>query len=207
MSLLPVASVNEPSGASRRDQILAAACRVIARGGIDRLRMSDVAAEAGVSTALVHYYFATRDELLTEAFRFADERAAAVEQRAGEGLPPAERIERLLLLYLDDEGSDIYENWILWREMWNHALFDTKLRPALESSYRDWVRGLAEIVREGKADGSIADATDPEAAVWRLTAFVEGLGPVMLIGMLPRARAVELVREAVALELSTRVGA
>jgi AcrR family transcriptional regulator len=207
MPLLTVASVNHPSGASRRDEILAAACRVIARAGIDRLRMSDVAGEAGVSTALVHYYCATRDELLTDAFRFADERAARVEERAGQGLPPVERIQRLLLLYLDDEGSDIYETWILWREMWNHALFDTSLRPALESSYHDWVRGLAAIVREGQADATIAASTDPEAAVWRLTAFVEGLGPLMLLGVMPRERAVELVRESVALELGSRVGA
>jgi AcrR family transcriptional regulator len=191
----------------RRDQILAAACRVIGRAGIDRLRMSDVAAEAGVSTALVHYYCATRDELLSQAFVFADERAAAVEERAGAGLPPAERIERVLLLYLDDEGSDIFENWILWREMWNHALFDTKLRPVLEDSYRDWVHGLADIVREGQAAGTIAGSTDPVSAVWRLTAFVDGLGPLMLLGMLSRERAVELVRGSVALELGTRAGA
>ncbi len=192
----------------RRQEILAAACRVIARMGIDRLRMSDVAGEAGVSTALVHYYFATRGELLKHAFVFADDRAAAVEERiASDDMPPPERIERLLLLYLDDEGSDIYENWILWREMWNHSLFDHNLRGVLETSYRGWVRGLAEIVREGQAGGSISSATDPEASIWRLTAFVEGLGPLMLLEMLPRARAAELVRDAVALELGTRVGA
>jgi len=196
--------VSEP----RQQEILAAACRVIARMGIDRLRMSDVASEAGVSTALVHYYFATRGELLKHAFVFADERAAAVEERiASDDMPPPERIERLLLLYLDDEGSDIYENWILWREMWNHSLFDHNLRGVLETSYRDWVRGLAEIVREGQTDGSISVSTDPEASIWRLTAFVEGLGPLMLLEMLPRARAAELVRDAVALELGTRVGA
>jgi AcrR family transcriptional regulator len=192
----------------RRQQILAAACRVIGRMGIDRLRMSDVAAEAGVSTALVHYYCATRDDLLEQAFLFADERAARAEERVtSDHLAPAERIERLLLLYLDDEGTDIYENWVLWREMTNHSLFDPRLRMALEASYRDWVRGLAEVVREGQADGSIAAATDPETAMWRLTAFVEGLGPLMLLDMLPRPRVVELVRDAVALELGLRVGA
>lgn len=192
----------------RRQEILAAACRVIARLGIDRLRMSDVATEAGVSTALVHYYFATRGELLKHAFVFADERAAAVEERiASDEMPPFERIERLLLLYLDDQGSAIYENWMLWREMWNHSLFDANLRPVLEDSYRDWVRGLAEIVREGQADGSIPSSIDPEAAIWRLTAFVEGMGPLMLLEILPRERSLELVRDAVALELRARVGA
>ena len=63
----------------RREAILEAACRVIARGGAERLRMSDVAAEAGVSSALVHYYCATREELLRQAFVHADARAAAAE--------------------------------------------------------------------------------------------------------------------------------
>ncbi len=184
----------------RREAILEAACRVVGRVGIDRLRMSDVAAEAGVSTALVHYYCATRADLLTQAFRYADERADDIEERTAAGLAPVARIEQLLVVYLDEE-SDIYENWILWREMWNHALFDPQLRPALEESYRDWVRNLAEIMREGQADGSIPASVDGEDAAWRLTAFVEGLGPLMLLGMVGRERWRELIKGAVALEL------
>ena len=184
----------------RREAILEAACRVVGRVGIDRLRMSDVAAEAGVSTALVHYYCTTRADLLTQAFRYADERADRIERRIGADLPACERIERLLVVYLDDE-SEIYESWILWREMWNHALFDPQLRPSLEESYTGWVDGLAEIVRLGQADGSIPASVDGETAAWRLTAFVEGLGPLMLLGMLGRERWRELIKGAVALEL------
>ncbi len=184
----------------RREAILEAACHVVGRVGIDRLRMSDVAAEAGVSTALVHYYCTTRADLLTQAFRYADERADAIERRIGVDLPAVERIERLLVVYLDDE-SEIYESWILWREMWNHALFDPQLRPSLEESYHGWVDGLVEIVRSGQADGSIPASVDGETAAWRLTAFVEGLGPLMLFGMLDRDRWRELIKGAVALEL------
>ncbi len=43
----------------RETGILEAACRVIAREGADGLRMGAVAREAGVSSALIHYYFAT----------------------------------------------------------------------------------------------------------------------------------------------------
>ncbi len=184
----------------RREAILEAACRVVGRVGIDRLRMSDVASEAGVSTALVHYYCATRADLLTQAFRYADERAANFEERMAVGLAPVEKIERLLVVYLDEE-SDVYENWILWREMWNHALFDPQLRPTLEESYRDWVAGLADLVRAGQADGSIPASVVGEDVAWRLTAFVEGLGPLMLLGMVGRERWRELISGAVALEL------
>jgi AcrR family transcriptional regulator len=192
--------VSEP----RRAAILDAACRVIARVGIDAARMRDVAEAAGVSTALVHYYYPTRDDLLEQAFIYADERASLAEARVADGQPPVQRIERMLAVYLDDE-SEIYESWILWREMWSHAIFDDRLRPELERSYRVWLDGLAAIVREGQAEGSIPPAVDPDAAVCRLSAFVEGLGPVILLGLLDRGRGATLVRDAVALELGVRV--
>jgi len=174
---------------------------VIAEVGIDRLRMSDVAALAGVSTALVHYYCATRDDLLQQAFAFADERAALAERRITDtDLSPVEQIEQLLLLYLDDT-SEIYESWILWREMMSHAIFDPTLRPVMHQAYTGWVNGFAEIVRAGQADGSIPASTDPEGAGWRLTALVEGLGPVALVGLRTREQGVALIRDAVAAEL------
>lgn len=198
---LTVASVKARSGReTRREAILQAACRVIGQTGVDRLRMSDVAAEAGVSTALVHYYFDTRAKLLTGAFLYADERASAIEERISDAYPPLERIERMLLVYLIDE-SDIYENWVLWREMVNHAIFAPELRPIWERAYSGWIDGLAAIVREGQADGTIDAATDPEGAMWRLTALVDGLGPALLLGVLDRRRTTDLIRAAVAREL------
>jgi AcrR family transcriptional regulator len=140
-------SSQDAPASSRRDQILEAACRVIAEVGIDRLRMSDVAALAGVSTALVHYYCATRDDLLQQAFLFADERAALAERRITDtDLAPVEQIAQLLLLYLDDT-SEIFESWILWREMMSHAIFDPTLRPIMHHAYSGWVNGFADIVR------------------------------------------------------------
>ncbi len=73
--------------AERRDRtdriaaILEAACRVIARDGAHGLHMQAVADEAGVSKALVHYYFATRQELLRRAF--ASRRAGPRRRRRG----------------------------------------------------------------------------------------------------------------------------
>jgi len=57
-----VSSVNDESSATRR--ILAAATRQIASGGAAALALSDVAREAGVSKALIHYHFRDKDTLL-----------------------------------------------------------------------------------------------------------------------------------------------
>jgi TetR/AcrR family transcriptional regulator len=43
--------------------ILAAAERVFSRGGFDGARMADIAAEAGLPKANLHYYFGTKERL------------------------------------------------------------------------------------------------------------------------------------------------
>ena len=49
--------------------------RLIAREGIDNVRIARIATEAGVSAGLVHYHFASRDALLEEALEHSYERA------------------------------------------------------------------------------------------------------------------------------------
>ena len=72
----PSASSRPPAGSS---------CSEGAHG----LRMASVAAEAGVSKALVHYYFATRQELLRERVRVL--RAALARRRRRRARPTPDR--------------------------------------------------------------------------------------------------------------------
>ena len=71
--------MSEPSG---RERILAAAVDRIASDGIDDVRIARIAMDAGVSTALVHYHFETREALLGEALEYSFEHAGDV--RMGE---------------------------------------------------------------------------------------------------------------------------
>ena len=185
----------------RTSELLDAACRVIARGGASRLRMSDVAREAGVSTALVHYYFATRTALLREAFMHADVRVDAYVDAQIAGLATAaERLERLLAVYVSDADPSVRENSILWREMWTNAVFDDSLQNAVEESYADWLEQVQDAIRDAVAEGSAA-TDDVEGAAHRLAAIVDGLSARLALGMLPGAQATALVHDALAIEL------
>ncbi len=53
--------------------MLRAALEVLAERGFPETRIADVAARAQVSPALVIYYFKTKDSLLTEAIRYAED--------------------------------------------------------------------------------------------------------------------------------------
>ena len=59
---------------NRREDMLRAALDVIAERGFTDTRIADVAKRAGTSPALVIYYFQTKDNLLTEAVRLAEDR-------------------------------------------------------------------------------------------------------------------------------------
>src|SRR5581483_6711698 len=102
--MLDVAAVTSTS--DRVVEILEAACRVVVREGAHGLRMAAVAAEAGVSKALVHYYFANRRELLRNAFSWADQRwESALDTELRAAATGAAKLERALLMSVDPEAQ------------------------------------------------------------------------------------------------------
>ncbi len=58
-------------GSQTVQRIVRAAARVIGKSGYDRASMGEVAREAGVSKGLLHYHFASKEDLLIEAQRAA----------------------------------------------------------------------------------------------------------------------------------------
>ena len=57
--------------------------------GFAETRIADVADRAGVSPALVIYYFKTKDQLLTEAIRYSEDSWYAEGQQRMAGIPTA----------------------------------------------------------------------------------------------------------------------
>ena len=187
--------------ADRKLEILEATCRVIAREGTDGLRMGTVAIEAGVSSALIHYYFATRDDLLAQAFNHADTKADLAAAEALVGIDsPLDRLRRLLLVY---SGDDVVfrEDWVLWVEMWRSAIFDERLAENVRRSNASWMQQIEELIEEAAAEGLIASDVNVHDAALRLAAVVDGLGLQILPGILTRERAAELIVSAIDLEL------
>lgn len=74
----------------RRTALVAAALRVIARGGVQAASTRAITAEAGMALASFHYAFASRDELLGRVIDtvIADERAATERILSGGGTLP-----------------------------------------------------------------------------------------------------------------------
>jgi AcrR family transcriptional regulator len=202
---VPVSSLKKPAGrqkgAAMREAILRAACRAIVDRGVERVRMQDIAEAAGVSPTLPHYYFKTRSELLRQAFVHAEARMVQLELEVAGEVAPRERLERLLLVYFDADPR-VYEIWMLAREMTTRAIREPGLRDSHEDVYAAWSNAIAEVIREGQRSGDLPEAVDAEAAAWRMTALVEGLGTWLLTGMATRRQCRQLVLDAVDRELA-----
>jgi len=151
-------STEAATGGARVDEILRAACRVVVEDGAHDLRMATVARQAGVSKALVHYYFSTRQELLRAAFVFAEEERETTLAAELEALPSgAARVERALVRAIDPDPD---ESPALWNEVWSSLRSDPELRPLVRQRYRGWAERIVRLLTEGKADGSVPAVVD-----------------------------------------------
>ncbi len=194
-------STEAATGGARVDAILRAACRVVVEDGAHDLRMATVAQQAGVSKALVHYYFSTRQELLRAAFVHAEkERERTLEAELETISASAARVEHALA-HAIDPGTD--ESPALWNEVWSSLRSDPELRPVVQEHYRGWAERIVRLLIEGQADGSVPRGVDAVEAGWRLAAIADGLESILYLGLLDLERARTLLASALALELGS----
>ncbi|MFC9514942.1 TetR/AcrR family transcriptional regulator [Nocardiaceae bacterium NPDC056970] len=184
----------------RRNRILDAAVRVIARTGVRGLRIETLAAEAGVSPALIYYHFQDRAGVLRCALEHVDLGAERYTEEAFDADDPRTQLEQMLLLEIRDTPP-VRENSVAWNELRASAVFDDDLRPSLQEATGRWSGELAELVTRAQDAGVANPRTDPVAAAERLTALVEGLSSRWLSGSITLDRARELLAGAIAVEL------
>ncbi|MGF1430328.1 TetR/AcrR family transcriptional regulator [Kitasatospora sp. LaBMicrA B282] len=185
----------------RRTEILKAATRVITRRGVRGLRVGELAAEAGVSTALIYYHFTDRAGILRRTLEFISDRADRyTAERPAEQRPddPRADLAQVLLLELQDL-PEVRENSTAWGELRASAIFEPELREDLAKATHTWVHEIAELLARADPGGT---APAHAAAAERLTALVEGLSIRWLSGSLPLDHARRLLAGAIDAELT-----
>ena len=161
---------------STEERILAAAVACFGRSGFDGATMADIAREATVSKALVHYHFQTKDQLLLEvqsrAFR---DLAAGIAALAESGAPSVERgltgLDRVWDLLVAFRGQIPFS-----LEMWSQAGRRPELRERLERFTAEML-ALIEAGARQTLGPAIARLPFPPPRLARvLLAILSGLG-------------------------------
>jgi AcrR family transcriptional regulator len=132
MSSAPRPRGRRPGESGTREAILAAARERFAAHGYDRTRIRDVAADAQVDAALVHYYYSSKDGLFVAAMQLP--------------LRPAEVIGPVLASGVDGLGERIVRRVLsVWEDPVNRTALlaivqGASTHPGAAAALREFVR-------------------------------------------------------------------
>jgi AcrR family transcriptional regulator len=162
-------------GPVRRQQIVRATVRCLAREGYTSLTMRRIAREAGVSQGILHYYFADKRAILAATLeavsRDLDRRAAAAQSRTGRD--PAARLRALVRACLEVAVARP-EFWVVFVEFWGEMMHDRRLRAMNAAVYDRTRRLIARLVAEGVRTRRFR-AVEPQRAAAVVLGLVDGV--------------------------------
>ena len=135
------------------------------------------AERAGVSPALVIYYFKTKDQLLTEAIRYYEDSWYAVGQRRMQGLPSAAaRLEEFVAMScLADAEPEPETSWQLWLDFWAQAARNKEVGSVRQKSDERWREIIAGLVQDGQQTGEFRGEVDAASFAIYLSTLLDGL--------------------------------
>ena len=140
---------------ARRIEMLRAAAELICERGFGDTRIADVAKRAGVSSALVIYYFGTRDRLLVDALRYSEESFyEAAEKMLAEVSSLRERLSLLIQWTCVPEGNDeIPGAWGLWFDLWAQAFRHDEIKAGRAELDARWRKMIVDAIKSADAVG------------------------------------------------------
>lgn len=184
----------------RRSEILAAARTVIHTRGVTGVNLKRIAEQAGISSALILYYYADVDEILAAAYRAATEEFLEKrEHLLTESIDPAEQLRRCLALGTPYPGA---------REEAARVLYELQPLILNNDGAATWSREFfrrqsvlfQSIVDAGIRTGDFQPTLDPESIAVLLVALEDGLATHALTGLMtPEHIESELIQAAMQL--------
>ena len=144
----------------KREKILDAASVEIARSGYFRTTVSAVARRAGIADGTIYLYFKNKESVLVSIFeramqRIIDDARPIVADR---DLSAPAKIRRLVELHLSLVGMDRDMAVVIQVEL-RHSLHFLELFS--RSRIREYLGLIAEVVEQGRKEGSIRKNADP----------------------------------------------
>jgi AcrR family transcriptional regulator len=151
----------QPDGPDQRQRLADIALELIARKGYAETTLAGIARAAGMTSAAVHYYFKTREQLFDMLF---DERIAPMQKRL-EGIflehadDPVAAFASLVRRFVEIAGDSPWVGPVFFGEMLNDSdLFKQHMRKRLGDSRQLAVVGT---IRRWQEEGRIAQDLDP----------------------------------------------
>jgi TetR/AcrR family fatty acid metabolism transcriptional regulator len=173
-----------PRGGDKRERILDAAVRVLAKKGFHSTRVSEVAKAAGVADGTIYLYFKSKDQLLVSLFEDRVEGLLAFLQedlpRAGSASDKLRRIIELQLGLLEEERDLAEVLTVILRQ-------STKLmKKHAAPKFNAYLDAIAKVVADGQANGELRQDVSPHLVARAIFGALDGIAMTWALGKADR---------------------
>lgn len=173
--ILGESATPQTQGEQRRQSLVEAAYHLIAEGGFEQLRTRDIAARAGVNIATLHYYFASKEDLIQGVVEYLLKHfmMAYLPNSPFEMKTPLEQIRGELaeVHHLLQEKPEMF---IVMNELVLRSLHDPVIQQHLQWLDKGWHAYLEQILSQGKEQCLFRADIDPESAATWLILLIKG---------------------------------
>lgn len=148
-----------------------AAYRVLAERGFEGLRTREVAAAVGVNIATLHYYFASKEDLVRAVVGHAISRFQTTLERDG----TAARRLRAHFKGLRRLSREEPELFAVMGELMLRSARDPALAEIVQKTNEYWHGTLRALIRGARDEGAIPASTDPDGMASIVVATLKGI--------------------------------
>lgn len=161
----------DPRAEESRQRILAAAEKLIAVRGIEKVRLRDIATEAKVSIGKIQHYFETRDAVVEEMLKTASlRRVAQWATFASDIDDPAAKLISLLEHSVTDR-----ERCTVWLATVSAASRNERFMPDVVRTYDAWRAKFTEEIGLGSDRGTFHPTAPIDQVVDEIICLIDGL--------------------------------
>lgn len=184
--------VTEEHRAARREQILLAASRCVAREGFHKTTMADVIAEAGLSAGAVYGYFKGKNDIIRAIAERSIGEVAHMLHDLADREGPVDPLDAVLVslqhvtTLSKESGGDLPKVGI---QAWAEAVRDPEVHAVAKDKMSAVRAALEDVVRRAQKDGAVSATADPAAVAQVLFALLPGfvLESVLLEDVTPES--------------------
>jgi AcrR family transcriptional regulator len=145
-------------GRDTRQRIVVAVWDVLAENGYSSLTVRLVGKKAGVSHAMIHYYFTSKDDLMLAVVEYARGYwIHPLEDLVLGAGTPLEKLENVVEWMAEPATRDVMR---VHRELLAQSEWNEDLRRAMASEYSRWRSGFSELFRQLDGDNLLTPGTD-----------------------------------------------
>ena len=173
-TLMKVSDRDGDSLAPKQAHLIRSAYKVMGEKGLGHLSLQDVADDAGVSKAILPYYFESKENLILLTMRWV---LARVAQRLREAIARADNAEAKVSAMIDAifvSGESNRRFYLVFFDFLGYAARNDRFAD-IGATFHELCNGLyAEVVRLGQEEG-VFNGTDAREAATVVRALVDGL--------------------------------